>query len=173
MSDGFPIGAIIAFPGDNDPPSTDYWRLCDGSTCPITGTYAQLFAVIGFANGGSQDSGKFYLPDYRGRFLRGTSYDSGNDPDTASRTSMNLDGNKGDAVGSVQPYDTGSPYTAFTAEFKHLPVSSRESAATLIGSDISRWNGASKTVNFGGGDSETRPLNAYVDFYIKYADDGS
>lgn len=173
MSDGFPIGAIIAFPGNNDPPSKDYWALCDGSTCPITGSYAQLFAVIGFANGGSNESGKFYLPDYRGRFLRGTSYNSGNDPDATSRTSMNVDGNKGDAVGSVQPFDTSWPTIAFTIELKHLPVSSKESAATLIGSNISRWNGGSTTVNFGGGDSESRPLNAYVDFYIKYADDGS
>jgi microcystin-dependent protein len=172
MSDGFPIGAIIAFPGDQGPPSKDYWALCDGSTCPITGSYAQLFAVIGFASGGSQESGKFYLPDYRGRFLRGTSYDTGYDPDAATRTSMNVGGNKGDAISSVQPYDTSWPSTSFTIELPHLPVSSRESAATLIGSNVSRWNSGSKNITFGGGDSETRPPNAYVDFYIKYADDG-
>lgn len=173
MSDGFPIGAVIAFPGNGDLPSSDYWVPCDGSTRAITGTFAPLFAVIGFANGGSNDSGKFYLPDYRGRFLRGTSYDSGNDPDANLRTVMNVDGNQGDAVGSIQPYDTSPPSTAFTIDLPHLPVASKQSAGTLIGSNISHWNGGSTTINFGGGDKETRPLNAYVLFYIKYKDDGS
>lgn len=169
--DGYPVGAIIAFPGNVDPPSRDYWALCDGSTQPLTGPYASLFAVIGFANGGSTESGKFFLPDYRGRFLRGTSYDTGNDPDAATRTAMNLDGNTGDAVGSIQPYDTSSPTTPFTIELKNLPVSSGQNASTLVGSDISHWNSGSTSVNFSGGDSETRPLNAYVLYYIKYAAD--
>ena len=173
MSDGFPIGAIIAFPGSADPPSQEYWALCDGSTQPLTGPYAALFAVIGFANGGSQQDGKFFLPDYRGRFLRGTSYDTNTDPDAASRTSMNPSGNKGDAVGSVQPFETGWPSPAFTIELQHLPTSSKQSAATLIGSNISHWTDAITSINFTGGDAETRPLNAYVNFYIKYADDGS
>lgn len=173
MSDGFPIGAVIAFPGHGDGPSTDYWAPCDGTTRAITGDFASLFAVIGFANGGSQDSGKFFLPDYRGRFLRGTSYGTKIDPDANDRISMNASGNKGDAVGSIQPYDTMAPGTAFTIDLPHLPTSSKQSAGTLIGSNISHWNGGSTSINFGGGDQESRPLNAYVLFYIKYKDDAS
>jgi microcystin-dependent protein len=172
MSDGFPIGAIIAFPGNAEPPSSEYWALCDGSSQSITGPYAALFAAIGFANGGSSASGQFNLPDYRGRFLRGTDYGSSVNIGANSRTAMNPGGNTGDAVGSVQGYETGAPRGGinFSVELPHLPVSSNDNAATAVGDEVSVWNSGSVNVNVSGGDKETRPLNAYVLFFIKYRD---
>jgi|SRR5215213_4042910 len=174
MSDGFPIGAVIAFPGSStvDPPSSNYWALCDGTPQNTNGPYAPLYAVIGFANGGSSDNGTFNLPDYRGYFLRGTSYDSGMDPDASSRGKLSPGGNSGDAVGSLQDYDTCLPVggNTFTIEVPHLPTSHTNNAETSIGTDIAHWNGNPVTFNIGGGDEETRPKNAYVYFYIKYKD---
>jgi microcystin-dependent protein len=171
MSDGFPIGAIIAFPGNSDPPSPDYWALCDGSSRLVSGPYAPLFAVIGFANGGSAPDGKFHVPDYRGRFLRGTSYNSGHDPNAATRTAMNGGGNTGNAVGSIQGHDAAAPIGAhFSLELPHLPKDSQVSAATAVGSKISHWYSGATTMPILGGDDETRPKNAYVLYYIKYRD---
>lgn len=170
MSDGFPIGAIIAFPGNSDPPSSQHWALCDGASQSVSGPYAPLFDVIGFANGGSSESAMFNLPDYRGRFLRGTDNGEGNDPDANSRTAMHPGGNTGDALGSVQAYDTGPPRNKFEAILKHLPDSSKNNAATAVGDDAAAWNSVSNDFSFQGGDKETRPLNAYVLFYIKYTD---
>lgn len=136
----------------------------------IKADFAALFAVIGFANGGSSADGKFFLPDYRGRFLRGTNYGTGWDPDAADRISMNPSGNKGDAVGSIQSYDTMTPDIPFEIDIPHLPTASSPSAATAVGADISHWHGGDNDLDFGGGDQESRPLNAYVLFYIKYRD---
>ena len=175
MSDGFPIGAVIAFPGSStvDPPSSQYWALCDGTPENITGPYAPLYAVIGFANGGSSEDGQFNLPDYRGYFLRGTSYDSGMDPDASTRTKLAPGGNTGNNVGSLENYDTCAPTMGiqFTLDVPHLPTSHTDNAKTSIGTDIAHWNPNPVTCNVGGGDQETRPLNAYVYYYIKYRDD--
>lgn len=168
MSDGFPIGAIIAFPGNSDPPSSSHWALCDGSPQSITGPFAPLFGVIGFANGGTQASGNFYLPDYRGRFLRGTAYGTKNDPDSQSRTALKPGGNTGDNVGSVQGFDTAPPVHRPFELRLHLPTSSLSNAATAVGPTASNWNGGTVKVPFQGGDAETRPINAYVLYYIKY-----
>jgi microcystin-dependent protein len=182
MSDGFPIGAIIAFPGNADPtadpppypppdpPSSNYWALCDGTPQSTTGPYAPLFAIIGFANGGSSASGQFNLPDYRGRFLRGTTYDTKNDPDAYSRTAMNDGGNTGNAVGSVQGYETISPTNRFLIDVPHLPTSNENNAATAVGPEAANWNSGSVHLTFQGGDQETRPKNVYVFYYIKYTD---
>jgi tail collar domain len=174
MTDGFPIGAIIAFPGNSDPPSSAHWAQCNGSSQSTTGSYAQLFAVIGYANGGSGAS--FNLPDYRGRFLRGTNYKATyngvlNDPGTYSRTAMgpNGTGNTGNAIGSVQGYDTGAPNSPFAVDLPHLPNSNVSNAAG-VHDTAAHWSGGIHTMPFQGGDAETRPKNLYVLYYIKYTD---
>lgn len=172
MTDGFPIGAIIAFPGNSNPPSSAHWAPCDGSSQNTSGSYAPLFAVIGYANGGSGSS--FNLPDYRGRFLRGTNYKGTyegalRDPGTDSRTAMNPGGNTGNAIGSVQGYDTGRPNTPFAVDLPHLPNSNVSNAAG-VHDTAAHWYGGMHTLPFQGGDAETRPLNLYVLYYIKYTE---
>ena len=174
MSDGFPIGAVIAFPGSStvDPPSSQYWALCNGAPQSISGPYAPLYGVIGFANGGSDKTGMFNLPDYRGYFLRGVDHGQGIDPNAGTRTALNPGGNTGDNVGSLQNYDTCIPVAGvFSMELPHLPDSHTNNAQTSIGTQIAHWNPNPVNFPLGGGDQETRPINAYVYFYIKYRDD--
>lgn len=174
MSDGFPIGAVIAFPGSStaDPPSGEYWALCDGTPQSVNGPYNPLYQVIGFANGGDPTNSMFNLPDYRGYFMRGTSYDSGNDPDALTRGTMNDGGNTGNNVGSLQACDTCSPVgdIVFTMMMPHLPTGYSTTAKTISGTDLAHWNASSVNCGMGGGDVETRPINAYVYYYIKYKD---
>jgi microcystin-dependent protein len=78
---------------------------CDGRALAKSDTeYQALYQVIGGSY--SEDYTSFFVPDYRGRFLRGTDLGAGRDPDAGVRTSPNpgatKPGNKGDAVGSVQ-----------------------------------------------------------------------
>lgn len=167
MSDGFPVGAVIAFPGNAGPPSNLFWALCDGANQGINGAYAELFNVIGYSCGGGGAS--FNLPDYRGRFLRGADDGASNDPNANERTAMNPGGNTGDALGSIQGYATGVPNQSFQAKLSHLPTVSKDIAATAVGHDVAAWNSGSVNLTFQGGDQETRPLNLYVDYYIKYS----
>jgi hypothetical protein len=55
-------------------------------------------------------------------------------------------------------------------DLPHLPRHPRDDTATTIGDKLSNWNGGTGTVDLQGGDAETRPLNAYVLYYIKYRD---
>jgi hypothetical protein len=95
---GNPAGSIIAFGGTSAPTG---WLLCDGSAVSRT-TYAALFSTIGTAYGSGNGTTTFNLPDFRGRFLRGVDGTANNDPDKATRTTMNAGGNTGNNVGSVQ-----------------------------------------------------------------------
>jgi microcystin-dependent protein len=63
---GVPIGSITMFGGATPPAN---WLICDGSSLPTTGTYAALFAVLGYAYGGS--SGNFNLPNLQAQFPLG------------------------------------------------------------------------------------------------------
>jgi microcystin-dependent protein len=67
---GLPLGAIIVFPSVTTPPS-DAFKLCDGTSLPTTGTYADLFGVIAYTYGGSDASGTFNLPNIKGRTIVG------------------------------------------------------------------------------------------------------
>ena len=98
-----PSGIISAFGGTSAPSG---WLLCDGTSYLIA-TYSTLAAVL-FDSGnskyayGSADGSHFNVPDLRGRFVRGRDAGQGRDPDAGSRTTINTNGNSGDAVGSLQ-----------------------------------------------------------------------
>lgn len=93
-----PAGTVVSFPGTT-PPSG--WLLCDGSAISRT-TYSSLFTAISTKHGYGDNSTTFNLPDYRGRFLRGSDNGQGRDPDRATRTAMAVGGATGDDVGTVQ-----------------------------------------------------------------------
>ena len=58
-----PIGTIFEFGGQSPPAGG--WALCDGQSVSTTGTYADLFAIIGYNFGGAGSA--FNLPDFRNR----------------------------------------------------------------------------------------------------------
>ena len=171
-----PVGVVIAFAGkkSNIPVG---WVLCDGSTVSrLDARYKDLFNAIGNNWGGSGDP-NFNLPDLRGMFLRGVSYDSGLDPDTTSRKAPNPanpgnPGNIGNEVGSIQSHEFAT----------HNHTASGHITGNITGSngtpDVDGGNekynsdpnfaqrNVDVTVNNSGG-SETRPVNAYVNYIIK------
>jgi microcystin-dependent protein len=185
-----PSGVVMAFAGATAPTG---WLLCGGALISRT-TYPDLFAAIGTAHGSGDGSTTFALPNYSGRFLRGRANGSANDPDRASRTAAATGGATGDNVGSVQGNATTRPTNAFTsgamsanASHSHnfnaagtlKPVSLISGGgsfgfAAAGGSDQFQYptSTAGSSIDHthtvtGGGDNETRPLNAYVNYIIK------
>ena len=150
-----PPGTVVAYMGATAPTG---WLLCNGASVSRS-TYASLYAVIGNASG-SADANSFNVPDFRGRFLRGWDNAIGRDPDRASRTAMATGGNAGDAIGSVQ-----------TDQFKSHTHADNAIQSTGYGMSLGGYNWPNNvyTANTGAtGGNETRPINAYVNYIIKF-----
>ncbi len=166
-----PPGMVVPFAGPlTNPPAG--WLVCDGA--PVSRTdYKRLFKAIGTAWGNGDGTSTFNLPDLRGMFLRGANGGSmdpvWSDPDTSTRVSRN-GGNSGNNVGSVQT-------NAFTLHehsndpYKYLLLINGK--RTVNGTALqdnnydapNAWeHGVMKSV----GGHETRPINAYVNYIIKY-----
>jgi microcystin-dependent protein len=182
-----PVGCVIPYGGDAlgnaSALQTQGWLFCDGSAVSRT-TYATLFSVIGTWQGAGDGSTKFNLPDYRGRFQRGTDHGTGRDPDIALRVAANPGGATGDNTGSVQPWATGKPANiALTTDVQgnhnhtvsHVP--NDNSSYRIAGSSLAKWTNDSATTSTAGahshtvnsgGDNETRPINAYVAYLIRF-----
>jgi len=150
------LGVVKMFAGSSLP----YGHLwCDGAEVSRT-TYADLFAVLGESHGRGDSFTTFDLPDYRGRFIRGVDDGEGNDPDAASRTAMNTGGNTGDDVGTLQDEElkahTHGVSISDGAETGTTPVADQvlDDVGTTFASDAT-------------GGSETRPVNASVNFIIR------
>jgi len=161
-----PAGVIEAYGGSTAPAG---YLLCDGSAVSRT-TYSALFSAIGATFGSGDGSTTFNLPDLRGRFLRGVDGTAGRDPDATSRTAMASGGNTGNAVGSVQAdafqgHWHGTEWAQGTlgssAGFARgsTPVSSSGEVTDPISDGV---HGTPRV------SSETRPVNAYVNYIIKY-----
>jgi microcystin-dependent protein len=147
------VGTISAYGGNTAPTG---WLLCDGTAVSQT-TYADLFAVIGCNFGCS--GGNFNLPDLHGRFLRGRDGGALRDPDSGTRTAMSIGGNTADNVGSVQVDELKS--------HTHTMMSPTELNGNGVGGNpVWEGNGAGNTGATGG--NETRPVNAYVNWIVKY-----
>lgn len=167
-----PAGCMMAYGGSAAPTG---WLLCDGSAVSRT-TYATLYAAIGNAYGSGDGSTTFNLPDLRGRFMRGVDGSAGNDPDKATRTASNSGGNTGNNVGSLQI----DGYKSHNHNLKvnnstvggEMAGTSNYLAASTNGGGYSYWttNGyTNNTVSIvANGGNETRPVNVYVNYIIKY-----
>ena len=79
-----PPGVIMPFAAALAPTG---WLICDGAPISRT-TYANLFSAIRTTWGIGDDSASFVLPDFRGKFIRGRSAASTNDPDKLARTAQ-------------------------------------------------------------------------------------
>jgi microcystin-dependent protein len=150
----------VAFAGEIAPPG---WLLCDGRSVSRT-TYNNLWIAIGRAHG-TVDSSTFNLPDYRGRFLRGVDGGALRDPESIWRTAMNANGYTGNTVGTVQG-DSLKAHTHWVAAFYGggSSASENDQIAAESHATLSPYSIQSTP----SGSSETRPLNAYVNWIIKY-----
>lgn len=161
-----PAGSVIAFAGFVPPAG---YLLCDGAAYSRT-TYATLFAAIGDVNGQGDGSTTFNVPDLRGKFLRGVSGTSGNDPDAAARSSIS-GGNAGNNVGSIQGDQFASHNHgggAHTHSGAFLQTGAGSGGLVGGGPDGSTAMASSGTIISTQGGNETRVKNVYVEFYIKF-----
>lgn len=191
-----PIGSIIPFGGylsfqnseeDRGKDTTDLllknnWMLCDGREL-LKNEYPDLYNVLQGAWGKTKFG--FNLPDLRGQFLRGVDYMKGVDPDFLHR--KNCEGLSD--VGSIQEDATKMPNKKFTGTtdrkgaHKHpyptagiWPRTWQSGGNSRPGHPKTAYveRGYTESVGdhqhiviVGGGDSETRPKNANVNFIIR------
>jgi len=150
-----PIGEVIMWVGPLS--NVPYGYLpCNGSLVQRA-TYPELFAICGTAFGTSSST-NFRVPDLRGRFVRGADEGSERDPDRASRTAMATGGATGNNIGSVQA-------DAFEAHVHDINLNSGIGSTIVPEAQINGTAGNYNTESTGG--SETRPVNAYLNFIIK------
>ena len=157
---GSPIGGIVAYAGDAIANAgtlkNQGWLVCDGSAVSRI-IFGQLFGVIGTRHGIGDGSTTFNLPDYRGRFLRGTDRGTKRDPDAGSRVPAAAGGVAGDNTGSLQGFATARPsLTAFTTDTQgdhshtiaHVPES--RTSYKIAGHYIARWTDDEATTSTAG-----------------------
>lgn len=163
---GVPVGTILAYAGTNPAELADKgWLLCDGAVVE-TSKFKRLYGAIGFGYGKFDDK-RFYLPDLRGVFLRGMSWGEPADPDAKTRKALNPGGNTGAMVGTLQEYGTGKPVKEFTG---YVPKG--QSWYTSYNYGLQGYGGLNPVgIQYNtssGGALETRPVNKYVHYIIKY-----
>lgn len=186
-----PVGALMAFAGELGPAIPDTasppsgggdsgnatqsleawgWMLCDGRMLK-TNWYPELFAVLGYLYGGSDDT--FRIPDYRGYFWRGTDAGAGVDPDSAQRTNPAGGTEANSGVGSVQSFALQDhEHTYLYAQTAAPPAPSGNAAgAPTSQTKLTQGgptSGASPPVKVLVSPNETRPSNIYVNYIIKF-----
>lgn len=160
MSGDCPIGSVLMFGGAKDHLPSG-WLYCDGSIVSQH-EYQDLFNVVGHSFGNiaetpAYDPNKqFFLPDLRGRFVRGVDDRSDRDPDLSLRTDMQSEKIPATGVGSIQPDQVREHSHTYT----HLAT---EGSGIVSGN---HWAmGGADTSKYGG--KENRPLNVAVYFIIR------
>lgn len=161
-NDFMPVGAVVALAGTL--PESGDWLPCDGRTLTVEG-HRELYDVLRQTYGGT--GGNFNLPDYRGFFLRGRDASAGVDPDAGTRQSLNPAIGGGDRVGTRQEWGTGTPVNAFTGNAAHLPSTKWTTHGGTTTHFASPGSATDMPTCTTGGDRETRPVNVYVNYYIK------
>lgn len=165
IQEALPAGIILPFAGQVAP---DGWLLCQGQAISRT-VYARLYTAIQTSHGSGDGATTFNIPDYRGRFLRGTANGSANDPDRATRTAMNPGGATGDAVGSVQSDDVKPHTHSLSGNLYNNNDAMGNGSVVSVGSTgllaSGTWGGGAQANNNSG--NESRPKNASVNYIIK------
>jgi microcystin-dependent protein len=178
--DVIPIGTIVAYGG----PLTDAdkvnlrklgWLPCDGSLLKKR-EYIDLALKININYGGTDCAGGcFNLPDLRGRFVRGTDHD-----DASAHIPSNTGCNK---IGYLQLYATAKPNNPFitTSDGLHdhqlAHAIADNHAYAIAGSNYGLRNdgriivdsaGSHTQAAMGGFNTESKPVDHYVNYIIKY-----
>jgi microcystin-dependent protein len=173
MSSLYPVGSILPYAGPVTPTSeaalvAQGFLPCDGRALGNTDPqYQSLYKVLGTAYGATKTT--FCIPDYRGIFLRGTDGGAGVDPNAATRTApqptLEIPGNTGDAVGSMQPgglQNHTHTYASSGGDYHLINYGGAETPGVFAENDTT----SASTSATGG--SETRPKNAAINYVISY-----
>lgn len=166
-----PVGTIVMWGGVNNIPLG--WLLCDGTVYQQK-DYQALFGIISHNFGNDAPSGQFYVPDLRGRFVRGVDGGTRRDPD-ASSTSENprKDMQSGlpcsQQIGSIQDQAFLSHKHDITITDPTNPVIISLNADNHGINSSGPWScNSSPTIEAANnGGNETRPINAALYFIIK------
>jgi microcystin-dependent protein len=173
MPTSIPPGAVIAFAGlvnSKEEFVTRYqtygWLLCNGDPLSIK-QYPALYNALGNRYNLPNDPGDtFRLPDYRGYFLRMVDDGAGRDPDVGQR--VLADGSSSQQVGSIQNFAMETHVHEYDLSTQGPQVQNGGSKSLVAVSDTD--TGA--PVKPGGGNvmlsTETRPMNMYVYYLVKY-----
>jgi microcystin-dependent protein len=177
VGDTNPVGTLLDYAGSAAPSN---YLMCDGRSLSTTGTFAALYAVIGYAYGGSGSS--FNIPDFRGRFARyndnmGSALGAAN-RDVGAR---NADKSQGQATAknglsaATGPASNSSWTTGVLGSTGSNNSTSWSGHGLIRGGNLS---GNSADGSFPGqdhthsttitGDTETRPINISCNKIIKY-----
>lgn len=95
-----PTGTVIPFAGSTLPGNTGDWLFCDGSEYSETGTYSNLFSIIGSVYTKNDETpGHFRVPDLRGRVVAGKDNMGGSD--SQQNLTNKTEGIDGDTLGAT------------------------------------------------------------------------
>lgn len=142
------------------------WMICDGRELDNENkVYTSLFAHIDKAFGGSAN--KFNIPDCRGMFIRGVDKGRCKDPNREQRKPSNVGGNVGNNVGSVQD-DSFKKHSHFCGD--DHKTNYQEKSHKYKDRPIIKGSGSKHTPSLEMGGDETRPVNLYLNFIIKFKD---
>ena len=144
------------------------WLVCDGRKLWVA-KYFDLFRVIGTIYGSG--SSAFNLPDYRAQFMRGQNLGrkDGGDPDVAYRTGQqdNKEDNVGTTQGAmVQTHQHNYLQSKTATPAKGSPAAGPPTAKTATTDLLDIEKTKVPETDWG---HETRPVNIYVNYLIKYA----
>lgn len=174
VGDTNPVGTMLDYAGTTAP--TGY-LMCDGQSLSTTGTYAALFAVLGYAYGGSGAS--FNIPDFRGRFARYLDNMGGT---AANRDSGRLIGTSQSDLVKEHNVTVEAGASVGNKQFSKLEINDTAFATTAqSGTELLRFAGNivndtrnndtrfTRTVRAGDIDAaETRPINLACTKIIKF-----
>lgn len=175
-----PPGTVVPYAGVvtgavKPPPG---WLLCDGAAVSRT-LDASLFTAIGTGWGGGDGATTFNLPDLRGLFLRGVDPGALRDPDANTRAAIQPGGNTTAKVGTLElaafashnhgVIDPGHQHPSWaTFSGSNLPAGGFNYAGSTNGAPSGPTGLAATGVSVAAtGGSETRPVNAAVNYIIK------
>ncbi|ETS81280.1 hypothetical protein PFICI_06282 [Pestalotiopsis fici W106-1] len=159
-----PLASVIPFGGGDHgyPPNFPSYIRCDGSSASIT-SLPDLYKVLGtkWSSDPAPNPSNLVSPDLSGKFIRGVDPIGKYDIDNGTRNPA-PDGS-GQGLGTWQGYSTAihKPYV----RIEHFSDLSEQSIH-VVGDDVIHDANSSSNQSWSGGDSETRPKNAAVHFYL-------
>lgn len=170
LSNAIPVGGVLAYGAQFPQTNPQGWQPCVGTSVNLDDLPDNFGTLFAQAYGGA-DANSCYLPDYRGRFLRGVDTKGEYDPDWKIRTAPNpgsyAEGNKEGHVGSIQntcliahqhnyQYHNTVWHCAATAIGYHAQGTSPEETYLTDGQVYAE---------------ENRPVNLNVNFLVKTQQD--
>ncbi|MEM0998138.1 MAG: phage tail protein [Bacteroidota bacterium] len=165
-----PAGTVVAYAGRVVGPDGTHeelgiaevrkfgWMVCDGTSLDKN-QYPALYMALGGLYG--EDEATFNLPNYSGYFLRATNVREGKDPDQRDAP----EGGAENDPGSTQGFALQAHEHTYTMAQAGTVGSAQSAAATAVPGQQTTGI-LPETVKTS--DNETRPVNIYVHYLIKF-----